>query len=116
MIHTQYEQLSDEQLADLFHSSNWNQMNGSQRLAACQEVANRDALAHGMEPREVVADDLRGLDFGAYDPAQGCCGSVYLLTQDPAFSHRVQTAGGYLREEAERQLKAFFENRRSKQS
>lgn len=54
--------------------------------------------------------------FGAYDPAQGCCGSVYLLTQDPAFSHRVQTAGGYLREEAERQLKAFFENRRSKQS
>ena len=28
----------------------------------------------------------------------------------------VQTAGGYLREEAERQLKAFFENRRSKQS
>ena len=71
MIHTQYEQLSDEQLADLFHSSNWNQMNGSQRLAACQEVANRDALAHGMEPREVVADDLRGLDFGAYDPADG---------------------------------------------
>ena len=64
----------------------------------------------------LVMSQLDRCVFGAYDEKRGCCGSVYLLTQDPAFSHRVQTAGGYLREEAERQLKAFFENRRSKQS
>ena len=51
--------------------------------------------------------------FGAYDPVQGCCGSVYTLTQDPAFPHRVRTAGGYLRQEAERQLSAFFEQKRT---
>ena len=71
MIHTRFEQLSNEELSDLFHSSKWDKMSGDMRLEACQELANRDALEHGMEPREVVAEDLRGLDFGAYDPSDG---------------------------------------------
>ena len=87
---------------------------GERRLTGC-------VLYVTLEPCPMCAGALvqAGISacyFGAYDPAQGCCGSVYLLTQDPAFSHRVQTAGGYLRKEAEHQLKAFFENRRSKQS
>ena len=68
----------------------------------------RIALAGGHDGAQIFGAGAVSLE--------GCCGSVYLLTQDPAFSHRVQTAGGYLREEAERQLKAFFENRRSRQS
>ena len=67
MIHTKYESLTDEQLADLFHSSNWNNnMTPDDRLAACQEVVNRDALSQGMVPCEVVATDMRGNDFGVY--------------------------------------------------
>lgn len=67
MIHTKYESLTDEQLADLFHSSNWNnRMSPDDRLAACQEVVNRDALSQGMVPCEVVATDMRGNDFGVY--------------------------------------------------
>lgn len=67
MIHTKYESLTDEQLADLFHSSNWNNnMSPDDRLAACQEVVNRDALSQGMVPCEVVATDMRGNDFGVF--------------------------------------------------
>lgn len=68
MIHTKYESLTDEQLADLFHSSNWNNnMTPDDRLAACQEVVNRDALSQGMVPCEVVPADLRGAEYGYFN-------------------------------------------------
>ena len=51
--------------------------------------------------------------FGAYDPRQGCCGSVYTLPQDPAFYHRVQCAGGVLEDRCSALLRRFFENRRA---
>ena len=51
--------------------------------------------------------------FAAFDPAQGCCGSVYDLTQDDAFPHRVPTAGGLMQTEAEQQIRAFFANKRA---
>lgn len=41
------------------------------------------------------------LVFGAYDAAAGCCGSVYRLTEDPAFAHFCIAEGGLLREECE---------------
>ena len=61
----------------------------------------------------MIQAGLSACYFAAYDPEQGCCGSVYDLPQDPAFTHRVQTAGGYLKEEAEAQLKAFFNKKRA---
>ena len=84
---------------------------GTRRLTGC-------VLYVTLEPCPMCAGALvqAGLSacyFGAYDPEQGCCGSVYSLTQDPAFSHRVYTAGGYLKAEAEQQLRAFFEHRRN---
>ncbi len=51
--------------------------------------------------------------FGAYDPRQGCCGSVYTLPQDPAFYHRVQCAGGVLEEQCGALLRRFFAEKRS---
>ena len=86
---------------------------GTRRLTGCVMYVT-------LEPCPMCAGALvqAGLDavyFGAYDPVMGCCGSVYTLTQDPAFPQRVRTAGGYLREEAERQLKAFFESKRKRE-
>lgn len=50
--------------------------------------------------------------FGAWDPRQGCCGSVYTLPEDPAFSHRTACTGGVLAEECAALLPAFFADKR----
>ncbi len=68
MIHTRYEERSEADLQDLFHSSNWSTMSAEERLAACQEVANRDATSMGMEPVEVVSKPMTGAQYGAYNP------------------------------------------------
>ncbi len=39
--------------------------------------------------------------FGAYDAQAGCCGSVYRLTEDPAFPWYVPADGGVLEEECQ---------------
>lgn len=51
--------------------------------------------------------------FAAKDPQQGCVESVYALTQDPAFSHRLPCVGGILEQEANTLLSSFFAKRRS---
>ena len=51
--------------------------------------------------------------FGAYDPKQGCCGSVYTLPEDPAFSHAAKCAGGVMEEVCQKQLQEFFARKRS---
>ncbi len=51
--------------------------------------------------------------FAAYDPIQGCCGSLYDIPQDPAFSHHTRIVGGILEKEAKALLQDFFAARRS---
>ena len=58
---------------------------------------------------------MAGLDqcyFGARDERQGCAESVYALTMDPAFYHRLPCIGGLLEAESAELLKNFFQNRR----
>ena len=50
--------------------------------------------------------------FGAYDPRQGCCGSVYTLPQDPSFFRRVNCAGGVREVECRDMLRRFFQEKR----
>lgn len=50
--------------------------------------------------------------YGAADPRAGCCGSVYRITEDPAFSHHVPAFGGLLAEESAALLEAFFVGKR----
>lgn len=50
--------------------------------------------------------------FGAWDTLQGCCGSVYDLPEDPAFSHRVKMIGGLLENQSKALLQDFFALRR----
>ena len=89
---------------------------------ACQALGNR--RLHGctlyvtLEPCPMCAGALIMAEadacvFGAYDPRQGCCGSVYTLPQDPAFYHRVQCAGGVLEEQCGALLRRFFAEKRS---
>ncbi len=60
----------------------------------------------------MVLSGLEKCVFGAYDPAQGCCGSVYDLPEDPAFYHRVSCRGGVLEKECASLLKDFFAEKR----
>ena len=83
---------------------------GARRLRGC-------TLYVTLEPCPLCAgglilSEIDGCVFGAFDPRQGCCGSVYDLPEDPAFSHRVQCAGGVLEEECAALLRAFFQRKR----
>ena len=84
---------------------------GTRRLKGCR-------LAVTLEPCPMCAGAmiLAGIDecvFGAYDPVQGCCGSVYDLPEDDRFYHTVPCSGGVLQERSAAMLKAFFEKRRN---
>ena len=84
---------------------------GTRRLKGCR-------MAVTLEPCPMCAGAMimAGIDecvFGAFDPAQGCCGSVYDLPEDDRFYHTVSCSGGVLWERSAAMLKDFFEKRRS---
>jgi len=83
---------------------------GSRRLNGC-------TLYVTLEPCPMCAGAMvmAGLDscyFGAKDERQGCAESVYALTMDPAFFHRLPCIGGLMEEEAAEMLRRFFLQRR----
>ena len=89
---------------------------------ACQALGDRRlhgcALYVTLEPCPMCAGALMLAEveecvFGAYDPRQGCCGSVYTLPQDPAFFHRARCVGGVLEEESRALLQRFFREKRN---
>lgn len=50
--------------------------------------------------------------YGAADPRGGCCGSVYRITEDPAFVHYAPADGGILWADCAELLKRFFQSKR----
>ena len=54
------------------------------------------------------------LFFGAYDPAQGCAGSIYRIPEDPAFGHFCRCQGGVMENECRALLDEFFRGVREK--
>ena len=60
----------------------------------------------------MVMAQLDRLVYGAYDENQGCCGSVYLLPEDPAFHARTRCLGGVMEEKCAGLLKRFFQGKR----
>ena len=50
--------------------------------------------------------------YGAKDAQYGCCGSVYRLTEDPAFPTYCPADGGVLADECAALVRQFFQNRR----
>ena len=60
----------------------------------------------------MVMSQLGECVFGAADPRQGCCGSVYDLPGDEALHGLTRWVGGVLAEECAGLMKAFFQQRR----
>lgn len=60
----------------------------------------------------IVMAGLQRVVYGAADPKQGCTGSVYRITEDPAFTHYCPADGGVLAEECQAQLDEFFKEAR----
>ena len=85
---------------------------GRRRLNGC-------TLYVTLEPCPMCAGAIvmAGLDrvvYGAADPAQGCTGSVYRITEDPAFTHYCPADGGVLEAECRQLLEEFFGGMRRK--
>ena len=60
----------------------------------------------------IVAARLDAVWYGAADPRAGCCGSLYRITEDPAFLYTVPAYGDLLAGECAALLKDFFAARR----
>ena len=87
---------------------------GDRRLRGCPLYVTLEPCP--MCAGALVMAELDACVFGAYDPRQGCCGSVYDLPHDPAFFHRVECLGGVLEDQCAAQLRAFFEAKRKNPS
>lgn len=60
----------------------------------------------------MVNSRIKNLYFGAYDEKSGCAGSVYNIVNDKRFNHRINTAGGIMRDECAALLTDFFKKKR----
>ncbi len=83
---------------------------GGRRLAGCTLYVTLEPCP--MCAGAVVMAGLFRVVYGASDPRQGCAGSVYRITEDPAFSHFCPADGGVLAAECRAVLDEFFRRAR----
>jgi len=86
---------------------------GGWRLSGCTLYATLEPCP--MCAGAIALARLDAVWYGAADPRAGCCGSVYRITEDPAFSHTVPAFGGLLAGESGALLEAFFAQKRGKE-
>ena len=85
-------------------------LTGGWRLTGCTLYVTLEPCA--MCAGAIVAARLDKVRYGADDPAAGCCGSVYRITEDPAFTHYTRADGGLLAEKCQALITKFFAARR----
>ena len=61
---TRYDTLTQGQLNALFSSAQWSGLSFEERLDACQEVANRYAAEHDVEPCLITHHPMEGSAYG----------------------------------------------------
>jgi tRNA(adenine34) deaminase len=83
----------------------------SWRLDGCALVVTLEPCP--MCAGAAVAARLGGIVFGAPDPKDGACGSLYNLAADPRLNHEVPLQDGVRADDASALLRAFFAARRS---
>ena len=84
---------------------------GTWRLDNCDLIVTLEPCC--MCAGAIAAARLQSIIYGAADPAAGCCGSIYSLTEDPALpGRRVPVHAGIMAEECERLLSSFFLKKR----
>lgn len=85
---------------------------GTRRLDGCTLYTTLEPCP--MCAGAMVMAKLDRCYFGARDERQGCAESVYALTSEPMFYHRLPCAGGLMESEARALLTEFFEGLRHK--
>ncbi|MDR3051465.1 MAG: tRNA adenosine(34) deaminase TadA [Oscillospiraceae bacterium] len=83
---------------------------GAWRLAGCSLYVTLEPCP--MCAGAIVYSRLDAVFYGAADTRAGCCGSLYRLTEDPAFAHDVPAHGGLLAAPCEALLTRFFAAKR----
>lgn len=79
---------------------------GGRRLSGCTLYVTLEPCP--MCAGAIVMAGMQRVVYGAADPKQGCAGSVYRITEDPAFTHYCPAEGGVLAEDCQRILDEFF--------
>ncbi|MDR2657135.1 MAG: nucleoside deaminase [Oscillospiraceae bacterium] len=85
-----------------------------QAAAVADERTLRQSVMYvTLEPCAMCAGAIRlarlgAVYYGAADERQGCCGSVYRLTEDPALGGLIPASGGILEDECRARLELFF--------
>ena len=83
---------------------------GDWRLTGCELYVTLEPCP--MCAGAIVQARLARVVYGAADPRQSCAGSVYRVTEDPAFTHFCPADGGVLEKECRAVLDEFFKNAR----
>lgn len=87
------------------------QLLGTWRLTGCTLYVTLEPCP--MCAGAMVMSQLSACVFGASDPRQGCCGSVYDLPGDPALYGVTTWRGGVMADECSELLKEFFKTKRT---
>jgi tRNA(adenine34) deaminase len=82
------------------------QHTGSWRLSGCTLYVTLEPCC--MCAAAIVQSRISRVVFGAYDPQAGGCGSLYRLTEDPAFNHFTPADGGLMAQEAQALMNAVL--------
>ena len=83
---------------------------GGWRLTGCTLYVTLEPCA--MCAGAILQARIDRLVYGAPDPSAGCAGSVYRITEDPAFNHFTIAEGGVLAQPCQALLNDFFLKRR----
>ena len=91
---TGYENLSQNQLHGLFSSETWSSLSFGERINACQEVENRYAIEHNVEPCNVTHQQMDGASYG-WQSGQTICLNTSLV-RDGCFNVTYRDENGAL--------------------
>ena len=83
---------------------------GTWRLTGCAIYVTLEPCC--MCASAIMQSRLARVVFGAYDKQAGGCGSLYRLTEDPAFNHFAPADGGLMEEECKALLAQWLSVKR----
>ncbi len=64
----------------------------------------------------ILQSRIANVWYGSYDRQGGCCGSIYRITEDPAFNHFAKAVGGILKDDCDAVFEEFLRGVRGKSS
>ena len=83
---------------------------GRRRLSGCTLYVTLEPCP--MCAGAIIMSELDRVYYGAADERAGCAGSVYALSEDPAFGKKIPCTGALLESDCRAMIDGFFEERR----